>query len=105
MAGFIEADTGHLLEMAQQLDPAPVTAARTAAGEARESALVCGDPLPGCRAFSTEVARVADEIIAFCTEVEAGIQAYASVARESAGLYGDANTTNAAFFGGPRGRA
>jgi hypothetical protein len=105
MAGFIEADTGYLLEVAQQLDPAAVTAAKTAAGEARASAIVCGDPLPGCQAFSTEVARVADEIVAFCAEVETGIQAYASVARESAGLYGDANNTNAAFFGGPRGRA
>jgi hypothetical protein len=104
MAGFIEADTGYLLEVSQQLDPAPVTAAKTAAGEARAAALVCGDPLPGCQAFSTEVARVADEIVAFCTEVEAGIGAYASVARESAGLYGDVDNSNAALFGGSRGR-
>ena len=105
MAGLIEADTGYLLEVAQQLDPAVVTAAKTAAGEARASALVCGDPLPGCQSFSTEVARVADELVTFCTEVETGIQAYASVARESAGLYRAANNTNAALFGGSRGRA
>jgi hypothetical protein len=105
MAGFIEADTGHLLEVAQQLDPTAVTAAKTAAGEARAAALVCGDPLPGCQAFSSAVAQVSDEIVAFCTEVEAGIAAYASVARESAGLYGDADRTNTTMFGGSRGSA
>jgi hypothetical protein len=104
MPGFIEADTGYLLEVADHLDPAAVTAAKTAAGQARASALACGDPLPGCQAFSTEVARVADEIIAFCTQVEEGVRAYASVAAESAGLYGEANSTSRSYFGGNHGR-
>ena len=78
MPQFLEADTSHLLEMAQHLDPAP--------------------------AFWGGVARVSDEIVAFCTDVEAGIQAYASVARDSAGLYGGADGTNAALFGGSHGR-
>jgi ABC-type transporter Mla subunit MlaD len=99
MAGFIEADTGYLLQVADQLDPAAATAAKTAAGAARDSAPPCGDPLPGCQAFSTAVVQVADQITTFCTEVEQGIEAFAAVARESAGLYTDANQTAKDTFG------
>jgi hypothetical protein len=91
MGGFIEADTGFLLDVADQLDPAPVRAATAAATEARGLAPACGDPLPGCQAFNAAVTQVADQIIAFGVETEQGIEAYASVARESAGLYGTAD--------------
>lgn len=100
MAGFIEADTGYLLQIAGQLDPAAVTAAKTAATEARAAAPVCGDPLPGCQAFGAAVVQVTDQVIAFCTDVEQGIQAYAAVARETAGLYRTADGTARDTFGG-----
>jgi hypothetical protein len=100
MAGFIQADTGYLLEVAGQLDPAPATAAKTAATQARDLAPPCGDPLPGCQAFTAAVVQATDKIIAFCTDTEQGIQAYAAVARESAALYDTANNTARENFGG-----
>ena len=105
MGGFLEADTGFLLDVADQLDPAPATAATAAATEVRGLAPACGDPLPGCRAFSTAVTEVADQIIAFGTEVEQGIEAYASVARDSAGLYDGADTASSEPFRAPGGAA
>jgi hypothetical protein len=86
-SGSIHADTGFLRQFADQLDPSAATAARAAATEVRGTASDCGDPLPGCQQFNATVTRVTDEIIAFCTEVEQGIQAYASVARDSAADY------------------
>ncbi|MFG1608386.1 type VII secretion target [Actinoplanes sp. NPDC049265] len=87
MTDFMVADTGGLREVADRLDPAAATAAKAAATTARQAALVCGDPMPGCQAFSAAVGRVADEIIAFCTTVEAGVPAYASAVRGGAGFY------------------
>jgi hypothetical protein len=87
MTDFLHADTGGLREVADRLDPAAATAARNAATTAKEAALVCGDPMPGCQAFSTAVGQVADEIIAFCASVEAGVPAYASAVRGGAGRY------------------
>ena len=102
MAGFIQADTGYLLELAGHLDPAPATAAKTAATQARDLAPPCADPLPGCQAFNAAVLQLTDKIISFCTDTESGIQAYAAVARESAGLYDTAdNTARDTFGGGP----
>jgi hypothetical protein len=100
MAGFIQADTGYLLEVAGELDPAPATAAKTAATQARDLAPACGDPLPGCQSFNAAVVQLADQLIDFCTATESGIQAYAAVARETAGLYSAANNTARETFGG-----
>ncbi|MEV6493477.1 hypothetical protein AB0M20_33385 [Actinoplanes sp. NPDC051633] len=99
----MEADTGYLLEVADQLDPAPATAASAAATEARGLAPACGDPLPGCQAFNAAVVEVADQIVAFCDEVAQGIEAYASVARESAGMYQTANDNGRDTFAVGRG--
>jgi ABC-type transporter Mla subunit MlaD len=103
MGGFIEADTGAVLDVAGQLDPAPARAASAAATTARGLAPACGDPLPGCQAFNAAVVQVADQIIAFCDEVAAGIQGYASVAQESAGMYQTANDNGRDTFAVGRG--
>jgi hypothetical protein len=102
MAGFLEADTGYLLELAAQLDPAAITAAKTAAAEARGSAPACGDPTPGCQAFGAAVVQLADQIITFGTDTEQGIAAYAAVARETAARYRTADdTARNTFRSGP----
>lgn len=98
MAGYMEADTARLQEIAGRLDPAPATAARDAAVEAKAAALVCGDPMPGCQAFSEAVGRVADELIAFLTDASTGVPAYASVVRQSAGIYHEANASAEGFM-------
>ncbi|MCA2218180.1 type VII secretion target [Jidongwangia harbinensis] len=102
MAGFLEADTGYLLDLADQLDPAAATGAKTAAAEARQSAPACGDPTPGCQAFGAAVVQLTDQIIAFGTDVEQGIAAYAAVARETADRYRTADdTARVTFRSGP----
>jgi hypothetical protein len=98
MANFMEADTGRLMEIAGRLDPAPAKAALEAAGEAKAAALVCGDPMPGCQTFSEAVGRVTDELIAFLTDASAGVPAYASVVRQGAGLYREANSAAEGFM-------
>ncbi|RKR91898.1 excreted virulence factor EspC (type VII ESX diderm) [Micromonospora pisi] len=86
-SGSIHANTGFLQQFADELDPSAATAAKAAATEVRGTVSDCGDPLPGCQQFNATVTRVTDQIIAFCVEVEQGIQAYASVARDSAAAY------------------
>ncbi|MEE6258210.1 type VII secretion target [Plantactinospora sonchi] len=85
--GMIHGDTELLRQVADRLDPAAVVAARTAAAEVAGSARDCGDTLPGCQRYNAAVREVTDRIIAFCAEVEQGITAYASVARDSASGY------------------
>jgi len=88
---MMQAYTGRLMEIAGQLDPAPIAAAQEAARLAASAALVCGDPMPGCQAFSDAVGQLADQVIAFTTDAAGGVPAYASMVRRGAGLYQDAN--------------
>jgi hypothetical protein len=91
--GSINANTGFLHQFADQLNPSAVATAKAAAAEVRSTVRDCGDPLPGCRQFNATVIQVTDQITAFCTEVEQGIQAYASVARGSAADYVNGDAT------------
>jgi hypothetical protein len=93
MGAFLEADTDVLRDVADRLDPAPARAVTAAATEARGLAPDCGDPLPGCRAFTAAVTGVADRIAAFGAEVTRGIEGYAAAARDSAARYEDADGT------------
>ncbi|MFE9207255.1 hypothetical protein [Micromonospora sp. NPDC007230] len=84
---LIHGNTSFLQQFAGRLDPTPVVAVRTAAAEVASSAQDCGDPLPGCQRYNAAVRDATNQIIAFCTEVEQGIAAYAAVARGSAADY------------------
>lgn len=94
MADLMDAETGGLRDVAQALDPADIMAAKEAATRAKASTALCGDPMPGCRQFSLAAAQVADDIITFCTAVEAGVPAYAAMIQAGADNY-DAGETNA----------
>jgi hypothetical protein len=96
VADSIHADTGSLRQIADQLDPSAVAAAKAAAAEVRGTVRDCGDPLPGCQQLNVAVIQVTDQITAFCTEVEEGVRAYASAALDSASGYEDADGTGRA---------
>jgi hypothetical protein len=98
MSDFIEADTELLQGLAGRLDPAPALAVREAA--TRAALPVCADPLPGCAAYSKAATTTAEQIAAFGAAAARGIAAYASVARESAALYTDADRAGHSGFGG-----
>jgi hypothetical protein len=87
MPDMIHADTAFLRRFADRLDPAPAVTARAAAADLAAGAPDCADPIPGCLLFNQTVVRIAGRLEAFCTEIEQGIQAYASAARDSAAIY------------------
>lgn len=94
--GLIYGETGFLHRFADQLDPSAVEAAKAGAAEVRAGARDCGDPLPGCQRLNAAVTEAADRFTAFCTEIEQGIGAYASIARGSATDYVGADGTGRA---------
>jgi hypothetical protein len=95
----MHARTDLVRQFADRLDPAPAADARAAAEQARAAAGTCADPTPGCLRLTQTLTGVAERIGAFCAEVEQGIQAYATVARDSAAIYTQAGHAGATAVG------
>ncbi|HLL69440.1 MAG TPA: hypothetical protein VK453_27540 [Micromonosporaceae bacterium] len=86
-SGSLNANTGTVSRLAGELDPSSISAAKAAAADVRGALQDCGDPLPGCQRFNADVRDALARFTAFFTEVERGIAAYASIARDSAADY------------------
>lgn len=85
--GSIHANTSMVSRIAGELDPSAIGAAKAAAAEVRGALRDCDDPLPGCQRFNADVRDAISRFTAFFTQVEQGIEAAVSIARDSAADY------------------